>query len=64
MAGVDYKELARQHYSDRGVDLPNFEERIKAYELHIALDSISYCAFIENWEQAEQVTRQAEEIAR
>ncbi|MCJ7626316.1 MAG: aminoglycoside phosphotransferase family protein [Anaerolineaceae bacterium] len=63
MGGIDFRKLARRHYTEIGLDVPHFDERMKAYELHIGLDSIVYCAFIENWEQAEKVTVQMQKIA-
>jgi hygromycin-B 4-O-kinase len=63
MQGIDFQKLARQHYIKIGLDVPHFDERIKAYELHIGLDSIAYLSFIGNWEQAEKVTAQMQKTA-
>lgn len=63
MAGIDFRKLALAHYSEIGLDVPNFEKRLACYELHIGLDSIAYCSFIEKWDQVEKVTAQALEVA-
>jgi hygromycin-B 4-O-kinase len=62
LAGIDFKKLAADHYADIGLDVPSFDERVRCYELHIALDGIAYCAFIENWEMVEQIARQAQDL--
>jgi hygromycin-B 4-O-kinase len=59
MEGIDFRQLALQHYAEIGLDVPNFDERMKAYELHIGLDSITYCSFTENWDIVEKVTSQS-----
>jgi hypothetical protein len=43
--------------------VPNFDARLKAYELHIGLDSITYCSFIEDWEMVEKVIRQSIDVS-
>lgn len=62
MQGIDFMEIARKFYSGIGVDIPFFDERITAYELHIGLDSIIYCSYIENWQRVEKVIKQMEKI--
>ena len=62
MRGIDFKVMMKDYYDSIGLDVPDFDERIKAYELHIGLDSVVYCSFVDNWKQAERVTRQMEHI--
>lgn len=59
MRGIDCRQLAAQHYAEIGLNVPHFAERLQCCELHIALDSIAYCVFVEQWETAEQITQQA-----
>lgn len=63
MAGIDFRKLALAHYSEIGLDVQDFEERLACYELHIGMDSIAYCSFIEKWSQVEKVTAQTLEVA-
>lgn len=42
---IDFGPRARSHYESIGLDVPNFDERIQAYELQIALEHIAYNAF-------------------
>jgi hygromycin-B 4-O-kinase len=63
MDGIDFRKLASDHYLDIGLAVPNLEERLACYELHIGLDAIAYCSFIGNWSQVKQLFAQAQEIA-
>jgi hygromycin-B 4-O-kinase len=63
MAGIDFRKIALAHYSQIGLEVTNFEQRLACYELYIGLDSIAYCAFTDRWSQVEQVTSQALEVA-
>lgn len=47
---IDFTEEAAHHYAAIGLDVPNFAERLRCYELHIGLGSLAYMAFRENWE--------------
>lgn len=60
MNGIDFKKEVIHHYQQIGLEVPNFEERIKCYELHIGLDSIVYSAYKENWEFIKAVENQLE----
>jgi hygromycin-B 4-O-kinase len=62
MEKIDFKKVVYQHYKDIGLEVLGLETRLKAYELHIGLDAIAYSSFIENWEQVEKVTSQAEHL--
>ena len=60
MQGIDWRGQALEHYAAIGLEVPNFEERLQACELHIGLDSVIYCTHIGRMEQAEQVMQQME----
>lgn len=64
MPGIDFRELTLAHYTEIGLAMPDFTERLASYELHIALNSIAYCSFTENWTQDKKVTAQAIDVAR
>jgi hygromycin-B 4-O-kinase len=59
MKDIDYQQAAFKHYQEIGLEVPNFQNRLLCYQLHIALDSIAYCSYTKNWKQAQQVTKQA-----
>ena len=48
--GIDFREAAVQHYAAIGLDVPDFDARLRCYEVHIGLGSLAYMAFRENWE--------------
>lgn len=62
MLGIDWKGLAFQHYARAGADLQGFDQRLNAYELHIGLDSIVYCAFVEHWDMVSPVMMRLEQV--
>jgi aminoglycoside phosphotransferase (APT) family kinase protein len=45
VAAVDWRALVRDHWLAAGVDTEAFDDRMRAYELHIALTHLAYCAF-------------------
>lgn len=49
MAGIDLPGDARAHYASIDLEVPNFEERLRACQIHIGLDALAYCAFSERW---------------
>ncbi|MBV9600922.1 MAG: phosphotransferase [Chloroflexi bacterium] len=44
-ASVDVVEVARSHYREIGLDVANFPERLRCYELAIGLDGLAYEAW-------------------
>jgi hygromycin-B 4-O-kinase len=42
---VDVRQAALEHYAAIGLDVPNFDERLRCYELAIGLDGLAYQAF-------------------
>jgi hygromycin-B 4-O-kinase len=42
---VDVRQAARQHYAAIGLPVPDFDERMRCYELAIGLDGLAYQAF-------------------
>lgn len=39
-----YREIVKNYYADKKLNLPNFEERMRCYELHIGLGALSFYA--------------------
>ena len=52
-ADVDLRQEARDHYAAIGLEVPRFEERLRCYELYIALDGMAYQAFRGHWSDLE-----------
>lgn len=44
-AGIDFREEARRHYAAIGLDVPHFEERLTACQIHIGLAGQAYQAY-------------------
>ena len=62
--GIDFKAEAARHFRALGLDVPHYEERLRCYQLHIALDSLKYNAFMERWDELEAVASQTLAVAR
>jgi len=50
MAAIDWKGEARRHYAEIGLDVPDFDERLRCYEVHIGLSGMAYNGFIRDWD--------------
>ena len=46
---INFAEEARRHYAVIGLEVPNFRERLRCYELHIGLAGQAYSAFKGRW---------------
>ena len=51
MKGIDWERAARDHYKSIGLTVPNMDERLRCYKLHISLDAQKYCAFTDRWDE-------------
>ena len=56
-SGIDFPKTARQHYSAIGLEVPNFEERMRCYEIAIGLDGLAYQAFAGHWDNLAWTTQ-------
>lgn len=63
MQNIDWAKEAQNHYKKIGLDVPNFEERLRCYEISIGLNGMSYNAFKRNWKDLELTTKRTLEIA-
>jgi hygromycin-B 4-O-kinase len=61
--GIDIAAAAARHYESIGLAVPAFAERLRCYELHIALDGMLYSAGRRDWTHLEATTRHALEVA-
>jgi len=63
MNGIDWEAAMRRHYEEIGLDVPDFEVRLRCYEAHIGLDGMAYNAFTRNWKElADTAARTLERI--
>ncbi|HWD37330.1 MAG TPA: aminoglycoside phosphotransferase family protein [Fimbriimonas sp.] len=46
MERIDWAGVARQHYKEIGLDVPDFDRRLRCYTIHVGLAGMAYCAFI------------------
>ncbi|MEZ4502684.1 MAG: hypothetical protein R3C39_08670 [Dehalococcoidia bacterium] len=60
---VDVLAEARAHFEAIGLEVPEFEARLRCYGVHIGLDAQAYDAFIDRWDKIEQVAAHTLEIA-
>jgi hygromycin-B 4-O-kinase len=63
LRGLDVEGEALRHYRRIGLDVPNFEERIRCCKLHMGLDSIAYSAFTERWQFVDEVAEHTHAVA-
>ncbi|MEZ0327917.1 MAG: phosphotransferase family protein [Fimbriimonas sp.] len=50
MKNIDWLTEAKKHYQKISLDVPDFEQRIRCCEAHLALSGMAYNAFKLNWE--------------
>jgi len=48
VAVVDWAGVTRRHYQEIGLDVPDFDLRLKCYLTHVGLTGMAYCAFIDD----------------
>ncbi len=61
---IDFAHEARSHYASIGLDVPDFAERLRCYELHIGLDGQAYSAFMGRWDEVEATAQRTLALAR
>jgi hygromycin-B 4-O-kinase len=55
--GIDFRRAARRHYAEIGLEVAEFEERMRCCELCIGLDGMAYQAFRLRWTDLEATAR-------
>jgi hypothetical protein len=60
---IDFRQEAAQHYAAIGLDVPNFEARLRCYEVVIGLDNQTYSAYKGRWDQLAAVADRTLAIA-
>lgn len=62
MEGIDWKGEAKKYFDGLGVDMTNFEKRLKCYQCHLALDAMKYTAYKDNEKDLALITGRIKEI--
>lgn len=60
---VDWVARAKQYFKEKEIEIPNFEERLYACELHIGLAGMAENAYLKNWKELELTTKRVMDIA-
>jgi hygromycin-B 4-O-kinase len=60
---IDLMAEARRHYDRIALDVANFDERVRCYQVHTGLDNMAYCAFLGRWSDLENIARRTLAIA-
>jgi hygromycin-B 4-O-kinase len=63
-SGIDFRVAGREHFAEIGVDIPNFDERMRCYELCIGLDGIAYQVWSSRWSDAEWTAERTLAVVR
>lgn len=62
--GIDFEGEAARHFAAIDLDVPHLVERLRCYQIHIALDSLKYNAFMERPDELEAVASRTLTAAR
>ena len=63
LAAVDFRDAVRNHHRSIGLDVADFDERVRCYEIHIGLGAMRYDAFVGNWAHLDWTARRTLELA-
>ena len=63
-AAVDIVGAAQAHYRAIGLEVPAFEERLRACQIHIGLDAQGYNVYTERWDELARSGRRTLELAQ
>ena len=61
---IDFAEEARRHYAAIGLDVPDFDERLRCCQIHIGLAGQAYQAYAGDWANLQDTARRTLEIAK
>jgi hygromycin-B 4-O-kinase len=59
---IDFESQAARHYAEIGLSVPRYQERLRCYELHIALSHLAYCAYRGRLDDLAWVARRTREV--
>jgi hygromycin-B 4-O-kinase len=60
---LDFREEAMRHYTALGLDVPDFEARLRACQIHIGLAGQAYMAYAGNWRDLQDTARHTLDVA-
>jgi hygromycin-B 4-O-kinase len=61
---IDFRQEALRHYAAIGLEVPHFEERLRACQLHIGLAGQQYQAYKSYWSDLEATAQRTLDVAR
>jgi hygromycin-B 4-O-kinase len=62
--GIAFESALRRHHREIGLEVPDFDDRLRACALHIGLASQAYQAYIGDWKHLEWSARRTLEFVR
>lgn len=62
LAAIDFRGAVLDHYDMIGLDVPDFDERLRCYEMQIALEHIAYAVFSHRDDYLTGITRRTIEL--
>ena len=62
LGALDLRAEALAHYDDIGMEVENFDARLRCYEVHIGLAHLAYHAFTQEWDHLEWTERRTLEV--
>ena len=60
---IDFRAEAVRHYAAIGLDVPNFEERLRCCQIHIGLAGQAYQAYAGDWSNLQATARHTLDVA-
>ncbi|MGD9108256.1 MAG: phosphotransferase [Gammaproteobacteria bacterium] len=54
---IKYARIFKNYYTANKIEIPNFDERIECYRLHIGLSSLILAAYLDNQQDYEKIKR-------
>ena len=63
LAALDLRDAVMAHHHDIGLAVPDFDARLRCYEIHTGLATMSYQAFISDWTDLSWTAQRTLELA-
>ena len=60
---IDLATQANQYFREKGIEIDNFDERLRACELHIGLAGMAWNAYAKNWKELQATTSRTKDLA-
>lgn len=62
LAAVDLRREVLDHYREIDLEVPDFDERLRCYEIHIGLVHLAYCTFARRLEDLQDVATRTRQL--